>query len=216
MDSVSRMSEISPQPNGPMRMGEPPLMTNNKELPPPDVPNYKDILKSMDAPGGQQPGGQPRMMPAVTSAPPAMRQMPNMQQTMQHPQMQPQQMQPQQYPQEIEYEPMDHPVSYARPRRSRRMYFPEEDDDDDEAFTPRRKRALRKAAPSSYLDMLSRYKKYLVLAVIVFLALMFGVPKLAMTMPTIVLAPTGQLNLIGTAMISFGATSLYKLVEAYC
>ena len=79
----------------------------------------------------------------------------------------------------------------------------------------RRKPAKQKPKAWSITGMIHDNKRYLALVVIVFLCIMFGVPKLATTIPNVVVAPTGQLNAFGIALVATAASLTYAITDQY-
>ncbi len=105
--------------------------------------------------------------------------------------------------QPIEYEEEDARISRFVPQQQ----FYEE--------TRRRPAKRRHAQGFSIGTMLHNNKKYLILVVVVFACIMFGVPRLANAIPNVVVAPTGQLNAVGVAIVSLVASVVFALIERY-
>lgn len=158
--------------------------------------SYEDLLKEMrQAPPQQQPPLQPQLQPQL-----------------QQPQPQPQfgahQFQPQQPQPQPQFQPPQFQPQYQQPQ------YQQPDDDYEPHYARRpRRRPRPPPPPPRWAAQLAKYKSSLLVAVVVFLVLLYAAPRLAQLVPRLVSPASGRFNVAGIAVIAVASGGVHRLAD---
>lgn len=182
-----------------------PMMQGNRGMPSASdkLPNYSDMMKA----------AQHQLPPPAFQAPPPQEyQMP--QQPQHQPQHQPQP-QPQHQPQQMhQMHQMMMPPQQPEVPRARKVRFADEYQEDEEDYRvpdrPKKRKPVREGYAAAYeAPWWHKYKPGLLVAAIVFFMLMYGVPRVKVSVPYFV-TPTGRLNAMGLGSIALLCGALFQ------